>query len=62
MLGADGLAVPARTLRVDLRKQFFICLAGPLEGCFESVFGDLVVMVDELLATEECVVVIGPRG
>lgn len=46
--GADGLAVPARALAVDLGVLVLVGAHGPLEGLGELVLVDLVVVVDEL--------------
>lgn len=58
---ADGFAVPASALGVDLSKHLLVGLAGPLEGVGELVLVDLVVMIDEDVTMPDGVVAV-PHG
>ena len=61
VLGSDGFAVPAYAFGVGLAEEVFVGFTGPFEGCFELVSGHFVVMVNELSAAEEGVLVVGSR-
>ena len=56
--GKFTFAVPAGAFRVDALEELLVGLAGPLKACVQLIFIHLVIVVNELLALLDGVIVV----